>query len=68
MGRTATETFLLIKQAYGENAVSHTWVFELYTRFGNGRESFEDDKHSGRPTAIQTPDVIETVQELISIY
>jgi hypothetical protein len=26
--KTAAETFQLIKQAYGDNAISGTWVFE----------------------------------------
>jgi hypothetical protein len=30
MGKTATETFLLIKQAYGDNALSHTQVSEWF--------------------------------------
>jgi hypothetical protein len=68
MGRTATETFQLIKQAYGENAISHTWVFEWYARLWDSHENFEDDKHSGQPTAIRTPDMIEAVRELISTY
>jgi hypothetical protein len=66
MGRTAIETFQLIKQAYGENAVSHTWVFEWYARFWDGRENLKDDKRSGLPATIRTPDVIETVWELSS--
>jgi hypothetical protein len=32
-GKTASETFRLIKQAYGDNAVSCTWDFEWYARF-----------------------------------
>jgi hypothetical protein len=26
-GKTATETFQLMKQAYDDGALSHTWVF-----------------------------------------
>jgi hypothetical protein len=29
------------------------------------RENLEDDERSGRPTAVRTPDMIETVRELI---
>jgi transposase len=64
-GKTATETFQLIKQAY-DNTLSHARVFEWYARFRDGCENLEDDERSGRPTAIRTPDMIETVCELIS--
>jgi hypothetical protein len=40
--------------------------FEWYARFWDGSENLEDDKHSGRPTTIRTPNVIETVWELSS--
>jgi hypothetical protein len=64
-GKTATKTFQLIKQAYGENALSRTRVFEWYARFRDGRENLVDDERSGRPTAVRTPGMIETVRELI---
>jgi hypothetical protein len=66
MGKTTTETFQLIKQAYGDNALSCTLVFEWYARFRDGREDLEGDECSGQPAAVQTPDMIETVCELIS--
>jgi hypothetical protein len=56
----------LIKQAYSDNAVSCTWVYECYSRFWDGFENLKDDKYGGQPTAVQTPDMIKTVQELIS--
>jgi hypothetical protein len=46
-GKTATETFQLIEQAYSHNAVSRTWVFEWDARFQDGHENLEDDEHSG---------------------
>jgi hypothetical protein len=51
-GKTATETFQLIKQAYGDNALSRTRIFKWYARFRDGRENLENDKRSGRPTAV----------------
>jgi hypothetical protein len=65
-GKTATETFQLIKQVSGDNALPRTRVFEWYARFRDGRENIENDESSGRPTAVRTPDMIETVRELIS--
>jgi hypothetical protein len=45
--KTATETFQLIKQVYGDNNFSYTQVFERYTRFQDRCENLEDDKCSG---------------------
>jgi hypothetical protein len=39
MKKTATETFQLIKQDYGDNAVPHTQVFKWYARFWDGLEN-----------------------------
>jgi hypothetical protein len=47
--------------------LSRTRVFEWDARFRDSRENLEDDEHSGRPTAVRTPDTIERVRELISI-
>jgi transposase len=63
--KRATQIFQLIKQAYGDNAVSRTRVSEWCARFRSGREKLEDDEYSGQPTAVRTPDMIEIVQELI---
>jgi hypothetical protein len=64
--KTATETFQLIQQPSGENALSGTRGFERYARSRNDRENLEDDERSGRPTAVRIQNMIETVRELIS--
>jgi hypothetical protein len=65
-GKTATETFQLIKQVYGDNALARTRVFEWYARFRDGRENVEDNERSGRPAAVRTPGMVERVRQLIS--
>jgi len=37
----------MLKEAFGEQALSQARTFEWFTRFKDGRESVEDDKHSG---------------------
>jgi hypothetical protein len=37
--KTATETFEMLKSAYGEECLSRTSVFEFYKRFKEGSES-----------------------------
>jgi stress response protein YsnF len=55
----------ILKQAYGDKALSGTQVFEWYAILRDRCENLEDER-SVRPTAVRTPDTIETVRELIS--
>ena len=47
-GKTATETYQLLQQAYGEDAMGHTQVFDWVRQFKEGRTSVESDSRSGR--------------------
>jgi len=51
LGKTFTETFQMLQQAYGENCLSRTQCYELYQHFKSGRKSIEDDPKSGRPSS-----------------
>jgi len=46
-GKTATETYQLLQQAYGEDAMGRTQVFDWFRRFKEGRTSVESDPRSG---------------------
>ena len=37
IGKTATETYQLLRQAYGEDAVGRAQVFDWFRRFKEGR-------------------------------
>ena len=41
IGKPATEPYQLLQQAYGEDAVGHTQVFDRFRRLKEGRTSFE---------------------------
>jgi hypothetical protein len=41
--KSATETFQLLTEAYGEECMSRARVFEWHKRFLEGRESVKDD-------------------------
>ena len=43
IGKTATETYQLLQQAYGEDAMGRTQVFDWFRRFKEGRTFFESD-------------------------
>ena len=55
----------MLKEAFGEQALSQARTFEWFKRFKDGRESVEDDKHSGRPSTCTTPEMIAKVREVI---
>jgi hypothetical protein len=51
--KAATETFQLLRQAYGNNAASRIRVFEWYARFQDEYENLGDDELSERPPAVE---------------
>jgi len=55
LNKTAAETHRMLKEAFGEKALSQARTFEWFKRYKDGRESLEDRKHSGRPPTFTTP-------------
>ncbi|UYV79125.1 UNC5C [Cordylochernes scorpioides] len=51
---SATETYELIKEAFGDSALSRSRTFEWFSRFLKGQEKVNDDQHTGRPRSLQT--------------
>jgi hypothetical protein len=49
-GVTATETYEMLQQAFGETALSWSKTFEWYSQFKNGRTSMDDGPHTGWPS------------------
>ena len=50
----------MLREAFGEQALSQARTFEWVKRFKDGRESVEDDNISGRPSTCTTPEMIAT--------
>jgi transposase len=65
LGKTFTETFQMLQQAYGEDCLSRTQCYEWYQRFKSGRTSIEDDPKSGRPSSSTGDYHIEKVRSVI---
>jgi hypothetical protein len=60
LGKSVTETLTMIRQAFREESMSCTWVFEWHAQFRAGRTSIENDQHTGRPISCTTPDTCQT--------
>ena len=61
----ATETYEKLKRAYVEHAVSRSQVFRWHKTFLDGRESVEDEPHSGRPCTSKTEENVTKVTALV---
>ena len=59
--KTATETYQLLQQAYSEDAMGHTQVFDWFRQFKEGRTSIESDLRSGQPSASRKKEMIVKV-------
>ncbi|CAK9809034.1 Protein GVQW3 [Anthophora quadrimaculata] len=65
LGKTFTETFALLKQAYGGDTFSRTQYYEWFVRFKTGRQSIEDDPRPGRPLTATDNTCIEKISDLV---
>jgi len=51
---SATETLVLVQQAYGNEALNQSNVFSWYSRFRDRRGLVEDDERGGHPKSTRT--------------
>jgi hypothetical protein len=65
LGKSTSKTFQMIKQEYGKEALGHSAVIKWHKHFAQGRDSLEDDEHTGRPGTVKTELKIEEVTTLV---
>jgi len=65
LNKTAAETHRMLKEAFGEQALSQARTFEWFKHFKDGWESVEDCKHSGQLSTCTTLEMIAKVREVI---
>ena len=68
MGKTATETYQLLQQAYGEDAMGRTQVFDWFRRFKEGRTSVESDPRLGRPSTLRSKEMIAKIRKIVPLF
>jgi hypothetical protein len=57
--------FQMIKQVYGKEALSRSAVFKWHKRVAQGRDSLEDDEHTGQPRTVRTELKIQEIATLV---
>jgi transposase len=65
LGKSAIETYDLLKKVYGDECLSRTPVFEWFKRFKEGSEEIRDDQHPSRPSALKADANVKKVGEIV---
>ena len=66
LGKTGSETFEMLKQAFGDSCMSRSRTFEWFGHFKKGRTSTANDDRSGRPSTATTPSKVEQVRAAVN--
>ncbi len=54
LGKTATESYSMLEQAFGEDSIKRMTVFEWFRRFKDSRCTVLDDARSGCPKNVNS--------------
>ena len=66
LGKTGSETFEMLKQAFGDSCMSRSRTFERFGCFKNGRTSTANDDRSDRPSTATTSSKVEQVRAAVN--
>lgn len=58
----------MLQKSYGSECLLRTRVFEWYKMFKDGREVFEDEERSGRPSTVNTEENIKQIKDVVLAY
>jgi hypothetical protein len=62
IGKSVTETFEMLKTAFGEEAMCRTQMYKWGKRFKEGRTSVDDAPRSGQPSTLKTDNNVSKVR------
>ncbi|GFT46665.1 protein GVQW3 [Trichonephila clavipes] len=65
LGTTFTETYEMMKTAFGDEAMIRARVFEWFRRFKESRQSVNSDPRSGRPSTSRNDHKIAQVKAVV---
>lgn len=66
LGKSATETFEMIKQAYPDVALARSGVFRWHQAFLEGRKEVCDEDRAGRPSTSTNTDNVTRVRNVLN--
>ncbi|XP_015926366.1 protein GVQW3-like [Parasteatoda tepidariorum] len=66
LGKSATETFDMIKQAYPDVDLARSSVFPWHQAFLEGREEVADEHRAGRPSTSTNTGSVTRVREVLN--
>ncbi|EGI62185.1 Mariner Mos1 transposase [Acromyrmex echinatior] len=64
--KSAAEAHRMLVEIYGDTAPTDKSCREWFRFFLEGRETLKDDKKSGRPILVRTPEMIEKVRDFVA--
>jgi len=65
IGKSAMEMHQLLQQAYSEDPMGFTQVYDWFLWFKEGRTSIESDPHSGQPSTSRNEEMIAKVRTIV---
>jgi hypothetical protein len=66
LGKTASETYEMLKTALGDNAMGRTQTGEWFSRFKRGENSVEHSERSDHPSTGRTDKNVENVRKIFN--
>ena len=65
LGKTATETYGILRAAFGASCMNRASVFEWHKRFKEGKDSVRNDERCGRSKVVRTPESIGQIKNFM---
>lgn len=62
---SAANALQMLRKCYGDETMAQSNVYNWYKLFKDGRETFEDEPRSGRPTTSKTEENINKIKDLV---
>ena len=66
-GLSKEECFREMSEVFGEDCPSVRTVEHWYLKFRRGNFVFEDQPHTGRPSDVATPELVDAVRKAITL-
>src|SRR5258705_2443891 len=65
LGKSATETFILIQQTFGGDSLSKSQDLRWHKSFKDGREDVADEPRSGRPSTSRIDENVTSLRDCL---